>query len=101
MHNESNHARACDFIRKAASEGCELAVLPEYHLDSWVPEDPDFVEHCRHHKKYLDAYCSLAKELNICIVPGTIVEARNDDLVNIAYFISSDGSVLSSYQKKK
>jgi predicted amidohydrolase len=44
----------------------------------------------------------LAKELHICIVPGTIVEKHDnpDQLINVAYFISSSGQILSSYQKK-
>lgn len=100
MQNEANHARACDFIRQAASQGCDLAVLPEYHLDNWVPQDPEFANHCRQSRKFLDNYIALAKELSINIVPGTIVEERDDDLVNIAYFISSSGDILNEYQKK-
>ncbi|KAF2971638.1 hypothetical protein GQX73_g2036 [Xylaria multiplex] len=43
---------------------------------------------------------ALAKELDICIVPGTIVESDGDSLQNIAYFISSNGEVIGRYQKK-
>ncbi|KAH8816176.1 carbon-nitrogen hydrolase [Xylogone sp. PMI_703] len=98
---EQNHAKAISFIRKAAEQGADLAVLPEYHLTNWAPEDPKFGEICEDYQKYVDAYCKLAKELNICIVPGTIVEKREDGkLLNIAYFISKDGSILGNYQKK-
>ncbi|EKD15168.1 nitrilase [Drepanopeziza brunnea f. sp. 'multigermtubi' MB_m1] len=97
---EGNHAAAVKYIRDAARQSIQLAVLPEYHLTSWVPDDPGFVPLCAQYQKYLDSYCALAKELNICIVPGTIVEKHGDDLLNIAYFISSDGSILGSYQKK-
>ncbi|RFU35136.1 hypothetical protein B7463_g1214, partial [Scytalidium lignicola] len=98
---EGNHTRAVSFIRQAAAQGCDLAVLPEYHLTNWVPEDPNFGSVCATYKKYRDSYCALAKELNICIVPGTIVEKREDGkLLNIAYFISKDGSILGHYQKK-
>src|SRR5271168_4978517 len=100
MQIEANHAKACDFIRKAASQGCHIAVLLEYHLTSWVPDNPKFPHLCRQSPKYLDSYCSLAKECNICIVPGTIVEEKDTNLINVAYFISNDGSILSSYQKK-
>lgn len=61
---EDNHARAISFIRAAASQGCDLAVLPEYHLTSWVPNEPTFISLCSQSKKYLDAYCALAKELH-------------------------------------
>lgn len=103
MQNESNHARAIDFIRQASTSGCTLAVLPEYHLDGWVPDDPNFISHCAQYQKYLDAYCALAAELSINIVPGTIVQPSgtdNNDLINVAYFISSTGEILATYQKK-
>ena len=101
MQIEVNHTKACDFIRAAASQGAHLAVLPEYHLTSWVPSDPAFPSLCAQTQKYLDSYCALAKELNINIVPGTVLEQRPDgSILNIAYFISNNGTILSSYQKK-
>ncbi|KAI2607953.1 putative hydrolase, carbon-nitrogen family [Hypoxylon sp. NC1633] len=95
-----NFASAESFIRNAAREGCHLVVLPEYHLTSWVPDEPNFWESCADSGSYLKKYQELAKELNICIVPGTIVEVVGDSLHNIAYFISSNGEVLGRYQKK-
>ncbi|KAF2843378.1 carbon-nitrogen hydrolase [Patellaria atrata CBS 101060] len=103
---ESNHQRACAFIRSAATQGCELAVLPEYHLTNWVPKDPKFLPACDQWQKYLSSYKSLAKELKICIVPGTIVERhkdadKNEDkLLNVAYFINNDGEIIGKYVKK-
>ncbi|ORY61382.1 putative hydrolase, carbon-nitrogen family [Pseudomassariella vexata] len=99
-----NFAKASAFIKDAASKGCKLAVLPEYHLTSWIPEDPSFKESCADSADYLVKYQELARELNICIVPGTIVEIHQDDngeaLLNVAYFISSTGEILGRYQKK-
>ena len=100
MAIDSNHTKAISFIREAASQSCNLAVLPEYHLTNWLPDDPGFIPLCAQSKKYLDSYCALAKELNICIVPGTIVEKHGDDLHNVAYFISDEGTILGQYQKK-
>jgi predicted amidohydrolase len=100
MQIDANYAKAANFIRSAASQGCHLAVLPEYHLTNWIPDDPGFPSLCVQYQKYLDAYCALAAELNINIVPGTIVEQHGNDLLNVAYFISNTGSILSSYQKK-
>ncbi|KAK0103402.1 hypothetical protein ONS95_005428 [Cadophora gregata] len=97
---EGNHATAVKYIRDAAAQGCHLAVLPEYHLTSWVPDSPDFIPLCAQYQKYLNSYCTLAAELKINIVPGTIVEKHADSLLNIAYFISSTGTILSHYQKK-
>ncbi|KAL2220401.1 putative hydrolase, carbon-nitrogen family [Thermoascus aurantiacus ATCC 26904] len=117
---EENHAKACEYIRQAAAQGAELAVLPEYHLNGWAPSDPLYAAQAGDYQKYLRAYQSLAKELNICIVPGTIVEkhpiqpekedngtpnrdgeeAKPYHLYNTAYFISHDGQILGSYRKK-
>ncbi|KAK8192556.1 hypothetical protein M8818_007726 [Zalaria obscura] len=126
MQVENNYKRAEAFIRSAAQQGAQLAVLPEYHLTNWVPHDPGFKEACGQWRIYLEKYQALAKELNISIVPGTIVELHRDEdgstlegknsdesegngdeteakgerLINVAYFIGPDGSILGRYQKK-
>ena len=100
MAIKANHEKAASFIRAAASQGAHLVVLPEYHLTNWVPDDPGFLSLCAESQTYLDAYCALAKELSICIVPGTILEKHAEDIHNIAYFISSSGDILAQYQKK-
>jgi predicted amidohydrolase len=86
-----------------------------YHLSGWAPRDPAYAVQARDSPKYLEAYQVLAKELNICLVPGTLIErhvATNKDgvdettveeqvrLYNVAYFISNDGQILGSYRKK-
>ncbi|KAJ5621047.1 hypothetical protein N7510_005031 [Penicillium lagena] len=100
-----NHNTACNYIRQAALQGAELAVLPEYHLSGWVPDDPLWALQAAESAKYLTRYQALAKELNICVVPGTIIEKHDDpntptQFFNTAYFISNDGSILGSYRKK-
>ncbi|KAI0515059.1 carbon-nitrogen hydrolase [Xylaria bambusicola] len=95
-----NYEKAAAFIRDAATKGCHLAVLPEYHLTSWVPDRPEFKESCADSLQYLQKYQALANELHICIVPGTIIESNDNSLQNIAYFISSNGDIAGRYQKK-
>ncbi|KAJ4392730.1 hypothetical protein N0V85_006859 [Neurospora sp. IMI 360204] len=76
---EENFQKAESYIRKAASGGAHLAVLPEYHLTSWCPEHPSFVAACAESSadnSYLSRYQALARELNINIVPGTICEVH-------------------------
>lgn len=86
--------------------GARLAVLPEYHLADFYPEDENFRKQCAHWKKYLDAYCALAKECRICVVPGSFAELHRDEetheerLVNCTYFIDHHGTILSRYEKK-
>ncbi|KAF3395973.1 Nitrilase [Penicillium rolfsii] len=102
---EENHETACKYIRQAAADGAEIAVLPEYHLSGWVPNDPRWGEQAGEAAKYLANYQALARELKICIVPGTIIEKHvgPDEIslfYNTAYFISNDGTILGSYRKK-
>ncbi|KAK4654940.1 hypothetical protein QC762_406110 [Podospora pseudocomata] len=116
-----NFSLSASYIRKAASQGAQLAVLPEYHLTSWCPSHPDFLSSCVESCSYLSQYQSLAKELKIDIVPGTICEVhpslsaeevtatsstgkdeeRRVEVRNMAYFISGlTGEVVGRYQKR-
>lgn len=119
---EENFAKAASYIESAAKQGSHLAVLPEFHLTSWVPEDSEFAEYCAKSMAYLPRYQDLARRLNIHIVPGTLVkpvEPENSilqdnpkevkststepvkELHNLAYFIAaSSGDILFTYQKR-
>ena len=106
MQIEANYSKAAHFIKKAAKAGAQLAVLPEYHLTNWVPDDPKFGDLCGQWQTYVNRYQALAKEHDICIVPGAIVErhevpdGNEHVLINVAYFIDNKGEILGRYQKK-
>ncbi|KAF5006937.1 hypothetical protein FDECE_6713 [Fusarium decemcellulare] len=104
---EDNFAKAESHLRSAAAKGCNIAILPEFHLTSWVPDHPDFISATKKSTGYLAKYQELAKELNINIVPGTICEAhpaengKDEELRNMAYFLAAGtGQICGSYQKK-
>lgn len=92
-------------MRKAASEGARLAVLPEYHLGLPDPKNP-FLRPRQGWAKYLDEYCALARECRICIVPGSYLErqqtkeADDEVLMNVTYFIDDEGQIAGNYKKK-
>lgn len=70
-----------------------------------VPDDPLWAIQAGESPKYLANYQALAKDLKICLVPGTIIEKHSGPnnttlFYNVAYFISNDGSILASYRKK-
>ncbi|KUI56189.1 hypothetical protein VP1G_03496 [Cytospora mali] len=117
----ANFAKAESEIRKAAANGCHVAILPEYHLTSWTPQHPDFITACVDSEAYLARYQALARELDISIVPGTICEShpatehapalpedakarealQGKELRNMAHFVSAGtGELAGSYQKK-
>jgi predicted amidohydrolase len=106
MQLEHNFNKAASYIRSAAAQGAELAVLPEYHLTNWLPQDSKFIELAEQWETYLQKYRDLAKECGICIVPGTIVESHKgaekeeDKLLNVAYFIDHTGEIVGKYVKK-
>lgn len=56
MQMEANFQRAKTFIQQAATEGAELAVLPEYCLTSWVPKEPHFAD-AADDRTYLAKFC--------------------------------------------
>ncbi|KAK4446451.1 carbon-nitrogen hydrolase [Podospora aff. communis PSN243] len=102
---EANFNVACSKIRAASVEhSCHIVVLPEYHLTSWAPEHPNFKESCQDAEAYLPRYQELAKELNIHIVPGTIIvqpPGEPAEMRNMAYLIAAGtGDILMSYQKR-
>ncbi|KAF2718813.1 carbon-nitrogen hydrolase [Polychaeton citri CBS 116435] len=105
MQLEANYQKAEDFIVAASKQGAQLAVLPEYHLLNWVPQDPGFKSACSQWETYLNKYRNLAKTYNINIVPGTIVELHDEGkederLLNVAYFIDHTGTIAGKYVKK-
>lgn len=70
-----------------------------------VPLSPIWSIQAEESPKYLAKYQALAKEMGICIVPGTIIEKHQQPnqapmFFNTAYFISQDGNILGSYRKK-
>lgn len=76
-------------------------MLPEYHLAGWVPEEATFISTAEESAAYLEKYRALAKEINMAIVPGTLLEPQESGgLANVAYFIGPDGAILGRYQKK-
>lgn len=76
-----------------ACEGATQYVTVEYNTSIFLIVSPL-------HETYLNKQSLTRPCRTVNIVPGTIVETHEPDLLNIAYFISSSGTILSSYQKK-
>ncbi|KAI6780680.1 Nitrilase-like protein [Emericellopsis cladophorae] len=105
MDIEGNFVKACSYLRQAAESDCHLAVLPEFHLTSWVPDEPGFRLASVESSRYLDEYQKLSLELKMSIVPGTICEKTGppdeQGIGNVAYFINGEtGAISGKYQKK-
>lgn len=85
-----------------------VLINKRYHLNGLAPSNPAYIPQTSRSitQSYLESYQTLAKSLNICIVPGTIVEnhpdptTNKDRFYNIAYFISNTGQILGLYKKR-
>lgn len=95
---EENYARAERFIREAAGKGAEIIVLPEMWNTSYALErlgelaDVDG----ERTKAFLS---SLAKELNVHIVGGSVAVKRGDKFYNTAYTFNRHGEQVGEYSK--
>lgn len=94
---QANLAKAAKYIERAASDGCELVVLPEmfnsgYSMDTAVTLEQNAGETSRQ-------LCDLAKRLQIAIVAGLCEFNTNNEAENIAIFIDSNGTIVSRYVK--
>ncbi|KXH55570.1 carbon-nitrogen hydrolase [Colletotrichum salicis] len=104
---EHNFAHASKHIRLAATQGASLAVLPEYHMTGWMPDEPSFALSYEEAQSFQRRYQQLAAQVHINICAGTIVYRAPDDqhtkskptLLNTSYFIDHDGHLLGAYTK--
>jgi predicted amidohydrolase len=72
-----------------------------------VPKSPSFGTLATDWESWIQKYQSLARELHINIIPGTIVQASTDPsspsntlLLNVSTFISDEGEILGTYTKQ-
>uniref|UniRef100_A0A8H7K989 CN hydrolase domain-containing protein n=1 Tax=Bionectria ochroleuca TaxID=29856 RepID=A0A8H7K989_BIOOC len=105
---EHNYAYAAGKIREAAASGAALAIVPEYHLTDWVPDDPSFALSPEDALDYQQRYQALAAELHVNICTGTIVSksfaSESQDttapaVLNKSHFIDHNGKLLGTYTK--
>ncbi len=96
---DENFNRAAFLIQKAAKCGCDTAVLPEMWNTGFLPKD--------NFETLLDKNCervksqigSLAKELNINIVAGSVANIRNGKHYNTACIFDRSGKLVLEYDK--
>ncbi|GAA5938816.1 carbon-nitrogen hydrolase family protein [Sporobolomyces koalae] len=137
MNHARNLSRAHQFVRDAKAQGAELVCFPEYFLSGVVAEEPHWNlsqypdSHSHLHDNHpniqdsppsttthwLTTFQDLARELDIDIAVGTIVERQVDDetgkevtvtvdgqermvLNNVAYYVDHKGEILGRYVKR-
>jgi predicted amidohydrolase len=98
-NKEENVQKALQFIKKAAEEGANIVVLPEYV--NFLKDDPKKVEQAEPIPgPTSQAFMNLAKELGIYIHCGSILEeAEPTRAYNTSLLISDQGEIISKYRK--
>ena len=95
---EENYERAEKFIREAASQGAEIIVLPEMWNTGYALEKLDELADVNGErtKAFLS---SLAKQLGVHIVGGSVAVKRDDKFYNTMYTFNNEGELVGEYSK--
>lgn len=95
---EQNYERAESFIREAAAKGAEIVVLPEMWNTGYALEQlPQLADHeGERTKQFLQ---SLARELNVHIVGGSVAIERGGQFYNTTFTFNKEGELAGEYSK--
>ena len=95
---EENYTRVEQFLRDAANQGAEIAVLPEMWNTGYALKQLDEIADTdgTRSKQFLT---SLAKELKIHIVGGSVAVKRGDKYYNTMYVVDNTGELVGEYSK--
>ncbi|MGX9133062.1 carbon-nitrogen family hydrolase [Rummeliibacillus sp. JY-2-4R] len=95
---EKNFTRAESFIREAASSGAELIILPEMWNTGYALEKLEELADINGErtKKFLQ---SLATELHIQIIGGSVATKKGEDFFNTMYTVNDRGEIVGEYDK--
>nr|WP_106783357.1 carbon-nitrogen family hydrolase [Lysinibacillus timonensis] len=95
---EENYARAEQLIREAASHGAEIIVLPEMWNTGYALEKlPELAD--KEGSRTKEFLISLASELGIHIVGGSVAIERDGKYFNTMYIVNKKGELVSEYSK--
>ena len=103
MHVEENKfdnlKNASEFVKKASSEGCDIAVLPEMFTTPYKTSNfPIYAE--KEGDESFKLISKIAKDNNIYLVGGSIPEKDDNNLVyNTSYVFDRDGNKIGKHRK--
>ena len=99
-HPAANVERACELVRRAASDGATYIQLPEYFNFRGAPSRYSAVAETIPGPT-TDAMATLARELAVVIHVGSMFERSShpDKSFNTSVVIDADGEILATYRK--
>ena len=103
---DANYQKMCDFLRRAAAQGAEVAVTPEGCLEGYVPivaieegRGPEMMAVAEPlDGPYFRGFQDLARELHMAMVI-CFAERRGGEAYNAAAWIEADGQVAGVHRK--
>lgn len=96
---EENFLKAEELIKKAATTGVDTCVLPETWNTGYFPKE-NLKAYCdKDGKTVKEKIGSLAKELNINIVAGSVANVKNEKVYNTCYVFNRKGDIVCEYDK--
>jgi predicted amidohydrolase len=96
---ERNMARAKEFVKQAAAEGCDLLAFPELFLTGPLRGHPELAQPIP--GPFTAVFSELAQKEGLHIVMGTIVERGKESLYNTSVLLDSNGKIVGHYRKIK
>ena len=98
-NKEENLKKASSMIKKASSEGADIAVLPE--MFNCPYENEKFIEYCenKENSSSLNTMSKLAKDLDIYILAGSIPEEIDGKIYNSSFFFNNKGEIIKNHKK--
>ena len=94
-----NFKKAEQLIRKAAGSGCDVVTLPETWNTGFFPKE-DLADKADDDCRQLSALMSsLAKELGINIVAGSVANKKDGKVYNTCRIFDRTGAVIGEYDK--
>ena len=96
---EQNFARAESLIRQAAKSQPDVILLPELWNTGFAPKAIDPAQADADGARTKALCGSLAKELGINIVAGSVLAKKGDALLNTAYVFNRLGDCVAEYDK--
>ncbi|MBE6989175.1 MAG: hypothetical protein E7426_00320 [Ruminococcaceae bacterium] len=99
---EHNLSASAAMVRQAAQmyEGLDVIILPE--ANSFFPHSPEESRACAQEipGPYTDVFSALARELDVNIIPGSIIEKTvHNKVKNSVCFINRQGNIVAKYEK--
>lgn len=94
-----NFKKAENLIREASKENPDVIVLPETFNTGFFPHE-NLKDYCDDNgKKTKDVIGSLAKELSVNIVAGSVANLKNGKVYNTSYVFNRKGECIAEYDK--